>query len=51
VEGFAATILDGVDSGGAGIDDGIASVRGMVAIARSAESGRRVTLAEVMGTL
>ena len=34
---------------GAGIDDGIASVRGMVAIAESVRTGRPVKLADVQG--
>jgi hypothetical protein len=36
---------------GATVDDGIASVRAMVAIARSAESGKDVALADVSGGL
>ncbi len=51
VEGFASVILDGAPMRGADIDDGIASVRAMVAIARSAESGRPVRLADVTGGL
>ena len=39
VEGFAATILDGTPMTGASLDDGLAAVRAMVAIARSVESG------------
>lgn len=49
LEGFADVILHGATQTGATIDDGIASVRGMVAIARSVESGRRVALADVSG--
>ena len=49
LEGFADVILNGAKMQGAGIDDGIASVRAMVAIARSAESGKRVALADVAG--
>ncbi|MGR9395947.1 Gfo/Idh/MocA family protein (plasmid) [Rhizobium leguminosarum] len=49
VEGFARTILDGAVMEGADIDDGLASVRAMIAIARSAESGRAVALADVTG--
>lgn len=49
VEGFARTILDGSPLVGASIDDGIASVQVMVAIARSAESGKAVALADVSG--
>ncbi|MDR9780579.1 Gfo/Idh/MocA family protein [Rhizobium redzepovicii] len=49
VEGFACTILDGAVMEGADIDDGLASVRAMVAVARSAESGKPVALADVTG--
>ena len=49
LEGFANTILNGVPQTGATIDDGIASVRGMVAIVRSVETGNRVALADVTG--
>jgi len=51
LEGFARTILDGAPMEGADIADGLATVRGMVAIARSVESGRAVTLAEVSGSV
>lgn len=51
LEGFAATILDGAPMAGADVEDGIASVRAMVAIARSAESGRPVRLAEAAGAV
>ena len=49
LEGFADTILDGAPQHGAGIDDGVAAVRAMVAIARSVESGDWVRLADVSG--
>lgn len=49
VEGFARTILDGAAMEGADIDDGLASVQAMVAIARSVESGKAVALADVTG--
>jgi predicted dehydrogenase len=49
LEGFARTILDGATMEGANIDDGIASVQAMVAIARSVESGKRIALADVSG--
>ena len=49
VEGFADVILKGAPMTGATIDDGLASVRAMVAIARSVETGGRVALAEVSG--
>ena len=51
VEGFADVALHGAAMIGANMDDGVASVRAMVAIARSAESGARVTLAEATGGL
>jgi predicted dehydrogenase len=51
LEGFADVILNGAPMTGAGIDDGVASVRGMVAIARSVKTGQPVTLAEVEGPL
>ena len=49
LEGFAATILHGLPQQGADVTDGLASVRGMVAIARSVERGQPVHLAEVEG--
>ncbi len=49
LEGFARVILDGAKMEGANVDDGIASVRAMVAIARSVEMGKRVALADVSG--
>jgi len=51
LEGFADVILNGMPMAGADIDDGIASVRAMVAIAQSAKTGRPVTLASVSGAL
>ncbi len=51
IEGFAKTILDGGPMTGAGIADGVASVRAMLAIARSAAEGRKVLLADVSGNL
>ena len=42
LEGFAETVLDGTPMRGANVEDGIASIRAMVAIARSVESGQRV---------
>ncbi len=47
VEGFADAILHGAPMTGADIDDGVASVRGMAAIAQSARTGKPVRLAEV----
>ena len=49
IEGFAATILDGKPLAGASVDDGVAAMRAMVAIARSVESESTVRLAEVTG--
>ena len=51
MEGFARAILDDAPLTGAGIEDGIASVRAMLAIARSAAEGRKVRLDEVSGQL
>lgn len=49
LESFADTILNGAPQHGANIDDGVAAMRALVAIARSAESGERVRLADVKG--
>jgi predicted dehydrogenase len=49
IEGFAEAILHGAPLQGAGIDDGVAAVRALVAVARSAEAGASVRLAEVTG--
>jgi predicted dehydrogenase len=49
VEGFADVVLNGAPMEGASIDDGVASVRGMVAVARSAEGGGRVALSDASG--
>lgn len=49
VEGFADVILHGAPMVGATLDDGIASVRAMVAIARSVTIGGAVALADVSG--
>ena len=51
LEGFADTILHKAPMTGADIEDGIASVRAMVAIAQSARSGKPVRLADVSGPL
>jgi predicted dehydrogenase len=51
LEGFADVILHGAKMTGANIEDGIASVRTMVAIARSVESGKEIALADVEGGL
>ena len=51
VEGFADVILKGAPMEGADVEDGIASVRAMVAIAESARTGKAVELAGVSGGL
>lgn len=51
IEGFADTILHAVPQHGACIDDGLAGMRAMVAIARSVESGESVRLDEVSGAV
>jgi predicted dehydrogenase len=51
IEGFAATILDGAPQQGADLEDGLASMRAMVAIARSVATGERVALRDAEGGL
>ena len=51
LEGFAATIKDGTPQTGATVADGVASVRAMIAIARSVTSGGWIKLEDVTGTL
>ena len=51
IEGFADTILNGAPQHGADIDDGVAAVRTLVAIARSVKSGDWVAPADVTGGL
>lgn len=51
VEGFAEAILHNTAMTGADIDDGLASVRGMLAIRDSVRSGKPVLLSEVKGVL
>jgi predicted dehydrogenase len=51
IESFADVILTGGAMTGASLEDGIASVRAIVAIARSVDSGQRVALADVEGGL
>ena len=51
IEGFADAILHGAPHQGANIDDGVAALRAMVAIARSVETGQSVRLADVTGGL
>lgn len=49
VEGFAEAILDDAPMRGATADDGLAAMRGMVAMARSAETGEAMRLADARG--
>jgi predicted dehydrogenase len=49
VEGFADTILHTQPQHGATVEDGVAAMRALVAIARSVERGESVRLAEVTG--
>lgn len=51
LEGFASTILDGTPQWGANVEDGLAAVRAMAAINRSAETGRDVALADAEGAV
>lgn len=49
LESFSDVILKGAPMTGANIDDGVASVRGMVAIAQSVRTGKSVKIADVTG--
>jgi predicted dehydrogenase len=49
LEGFADTVLHGAEQHGASAEDGLAAVRALVAIARSAERGAPVDLADAEG--
>jgi predicted dehydrogenase len=49
LEGFADSVLNGAPQPGADLEDGIASVRAMVAIATSVRERRPVRLADVSG--
>ncbi|TCR85833.1 Gfo/Idh/MocA family oxidoreductase [Rhizobium sp. BK376] len=51
LEGLADTVLNAVPMRGADVEDGIASIRAMVAIARSVETGERIELASVTGAV
>lgn len=51
VEGFARCILDGAPMQGASVQDGLAAMQAMRAIALSVESGQRVELAGVTGAV
>lgn len=49
IEGFADLVLNGLSSRGAFIEDGIASIRAMVAISQSVRTKRSVVLKNVSG--
>ena len=49
LEHFASVILEGKPQKGASVEDGLAAMRAMVAIARSAKTGEWINLAEVRG--
>src|SRR5262249_40863403 len=49
IEGFADAILRGAPQLGANLDDGIAAVRGLVAVSQSVARGEKVRLADVIG--
>jgi predicted dehydrogenase len=49
IESFAAKILDGAPNDGATLDDGLAAVQSMVAIARSVGTGEYVRLEQLTG--
>lgn len=49
VEGFADTVLHGAPQHGADVEAGVAAVRAMAAIARSAETGEWIRLADITG--
>lgn len=49
LEGFAATVMHGAPQQGANIDDGVAAMRALVAIARSTETGDWVKLSDANG--
>jgi len=51
IESFADAILHGQPQRGAGIEDGLAAMRTMVAIARSAESGETVSISQAKGAV
>jgi predicted dehydrogenase len=51
LESFADAILQGTPQRGANIDDGVAALRALVAIARSVESGEAISLVDVAGSV
>lgn len=51
LEGFADQVMCGTANGAADIDDGVASVRAMVAIGQSIDTGKPVRLADAAGAV
>jgi predicted dehydrogenase len=51
LEAFADSIIAGGEHGAAEIDDGVASVRAMVAVGQSIDTGKPVRLADVCGAV
>jgi predicted dehydrogenase len=51
IEGFADTILHAMPQHGANVDDGIAAMKTLVAIARAVETGERIELSAVKGSV
>lgn len=51
LESFAEKVLVGAQTQGATVDDGIQNMKAMAAMARSAETGRKVRLSEVSGAI
>jgi predicted dehydrogenase len=51
IEGLADSVLNGAPLAGADVDDGLAAVRALAAIARSAETGESVEVAAVAGVV
>ena len=51
VEGFAEAVLTGVPQQGADVNDGLAAVKAMAAIAESARTGHAVRVAEMAGAI
>ena len=49
IEGFAETILHGAPQHGAGVEDGVAAIRTLVAISRSVETGAWISVADMTG--
>ena len=49
IESFAQSVIEGSPVQGANIDDGLAAMRAMVAVAHSAQTGQAVRLADVTG--